>query len=248
MKKISILFLILPVFASAGSVNVLSSFYSPDWFPNGLAWDGTHLWLLGGHYDCFYKINTGGTVVDYFIPAEPGGANGSGATFDGTDLWGMFRESTSSPGDVYEYTTSGTYLFSFTSSGMYNFGLTWDGNNLWMSSRGTQMIYEMDTSGTILSSFSIPYTAVGDMAWNGTHLFFAAKDEKLIVEATTTGTIIDTYDMTVISGGFKPTALTYDGENFWVSDQETDVIYEIELTGVGLQHSTYGEIKTLFSN
>jgi hypothetical protein len=102
MKVFLVVLFSLPVVTFAGSVNVLSSFYSPDWFPNGLAWDGNHLWLLGGHYDTFYKINTGGTVISHFTPSEPGGKNGDGAAFDGTNLWGMFIEHTSYPGEVYE--------------------------------------------------------------------------------------------------------------------------------------------------
>ncbi|MCD4775468.1 MAG: hypothetical protein K8S15_05375 [Candidatus Aegiribacteria sp.] len=246
MKVFLIVLFSLPVVTNAGSVNVLSSFYSPDWFPNGLAWDGNYLWLLGGHHDTFYKINTGGTVISHFTPSEPGGMNGDGAAFDGTNLWGMFIEHTSYPGEVYEYTTSGTYVSSFMCSEIWQFGMTWDGNNLWVSCRGTQMIYEMSKDGTILSSFPIPHEGVGDMAWNGTNLFYAAKNDKLIVEVTTDGVIIDTYDVTVISSDMKPTALTFDGTDFWVSDQEHDIIYQVELTGVGLEQYTFGRIKTVF--
>lgn len=246
MKVFSIVLFVLPIIAFAGSVNVLSSFYSPDWFPNGLAWDGNYLWLLGAHYDTFYQLSSDGSVVSYFTPAEPGGLNGDGAAFDGTNLWGMFLESNTSPGEVYEYTTSGTYVSSFLCSGTYKFGLTWDGNNLWVSCPGSQIIIEMSTVGTVISSFSIPHTNPRDMAWNGTHLFYTAKDDKLIVEVTTDGVIIDTFDVTGISSGMKPTALTFDGNNFWVSDQESDIIYEVELSGVGLQQYTFGRIKTQF--
>ncbi len=246
MKIFLIVLFLLPVLAVASSVNVLSSFYSPDWFPNGLAWDGNYLWLLGGHYDTFYKINTGGSVISSFTPSEPGGFNGDGAAFDGTNLWGMFLESTASPGEVYEYTTSGTYVSSFMCPEIYHFGMTWDGNNLWVSCRGSQVIYEMSKEGIVLSSFSIPHTNPGDMAWNGTHLFYTAKDDKLIVEVTTDGIIVDTYDVTTISSDMKPTALTFDGSNFWVSDQEHDIIYEVELFGTGFEQYTFGRIKTLF--
>jgi len=246
MKVFLIVLFTLPVVTGAGSVNVLSSFYSPDYFPNGLAWDGNFLWLLGGHYDTFYKISTGGSVISYFTPAEPGGINGNGAAFDGTNLWGMFIKHTSQPGKIFEYTTSGTYVSSFISPGIHNFGITWDGNNLWVSSRSEQMIYQMSKEGTVLSSFPVPHANPMDMAWNGTHLFYAAKDDKLIVEVTTDGVIIDTYDITVISSDMKPTALTFDGNNFWVSDQEHDIIYQVELTGVGLEQYTFGGIKILF--
>lgn len=242
-----ILMLLLPVFVSAGTVNVLSHFNSPDVYTNGLAWDGTNLWLLGGGYDGFYELTTSGSIVSQFQPTEPGGINGCGATYDGTNLRGMFLLSTTSPGDVYEYTTSGSYVSFFTCPGTYNFGLAWDGNNLWVSSVGNNTIYELSISGTVLSSFSIAYSGVCDLAWNGTNLFLTAGYNRMIVEVTTTGTVIDTYDLSGISGSFAPTALTFDGNSFWVSDQIPDIIYEVELIGVGLQQSTFGNIKTLFN-
>ena len=249
MTKIAafILMLLLPVLVSAGTVNVLSHFNSPDEYPNGLAWDGTNLWLLGGGDDGFYELTTSGSIVSQFQPTEPGGKNGCGATYDGTNLRGMFLVNSTSPGDVYEYTTSGSYVSFFTCPGTYNFGLAWDGINLWMSCRGNNTIYELSTTGAVISSFSIAYSGVCDLVWNGTNLFFAVGNSKLIVEVTTTGTVIDTYDLSGISGSFSPTALTFDGNNFWVSDQSADVIYEVELIGVGLEQSTFGNIKTLFN-
>lgn len=248
MRNVFVVILVLSVLAVAGDVNVLSSFSSPDQYTNGLAWDGTNLWLLGGYYDGFYEITTGGIVLSQFQPGEPGGKNGVGATFDGTNLWGMFLLNTGSPGDIYEYTTSGAYVSNFTGPGTYDIGLTWDGSNLWMSCRGNQTIYEMSTGGSVLSSFLVPYSTLGDMAYDGTNLYFATGTSSSIVEITTTGTIVDTYDLSGISGSFNAMALVFDGNNFWVSNQTSDIIYEIELNTVGLNQSTFGHIKTLFSD
>ena len=248
MRSTFVAILVLSVLATAGGVNVISSFSSPDQYPNGLAWDGTDIWLLGAFYDGFYQITTDGTVLSQFKPSEPGGKNANGATFDGTNLWGMFLLSTGAPGEVYEYTTSGTFVSTFTCPETYNIGLTWDGSNLWMSCRGNQTIYEMSTDGSVLSSFSVPYGSVGDMAYDGTNLYFTTGGDMSIVEVTTDGTIVDTYDLSGISGNFYSTALMYDGNNFWVSDQLTDIIYQVELTASALNQTTFGRIKTLFSD
>jgi hypothetical protein len=248
MRTVLVVILVLSVLVAAGDVNVVSSFSSPDQYTNGLAWDGTNLWLLGGYYDGFYEITTAGIVLSQFKPSEPGGKNGVGATFDGTNLWGMFLLNTGSPGEVYEYTTSGTFISTFTCPGTYDIGLTWDGSNLWMSCRGNQTIYEISTGGSVISSFSVPYSAPGDMAYDGTNLYFTTGNNRSIVEVTTTGTIVDTYDLSGISGSFNAMALVYDGNNFWVSDQTSDIIYEVELNTVSLNQSTFGHIKTMFSD
>lgn len=248
MRNTFVAILVLAVMVAAGDVNVLSSFNSPDQYTNGLAWDGTNLWLLGGSYDGFFEITTSGTVISQFQPSEPGGKNANGATFDGTNLWGMFLGGTSSPGDVYEYTTSGTYVSTFICPGTYNIGLTWDGSNLWMSCRGNSTIYQISTAGSILSSFTVAFSSLGDMAYDGTNLYFTTGSNRSIVEVTTTGTVVDTYDLSSISGSFYASALMYDGNNFWVGDQTTDIIYELELTTSALEQYTFGHIKTLFSN
>ncbi len=248
MRSVFVVILVLSIMVTAGGVSVLSSFSSPDEYTNGLAWDGTNLWLLGGFYDGFYEITTTGAVLSQFQPSEPGGTNANGATFDGTNLWGMFLLNTSSPGEVYEYTTSGTFVSTFTCPATYNIGLTWDGSNLWMSCRGNQMIYEMSTGGSVLSSFSVPYTGIGDMAYDGFNLYFTTGAGSSIVEVTTTGIIVDTYDLSGISGSFYAAALTFDGSNFWVADQITNIIYEVQLSTVALDQYTFGRIKTLFSD
>lgn len=247
MRSVFVVILVLSVLAAAGDVNVISSFSSPDQYTNGLAWDGTNLWLLGGYYDGFYELTTDGTILSQFKPGEPGGKNANGATFDGTNLWGMFLQGTSSPGEVYEYTTSGAYVSTFTCPGTYNIGLTWDGSNLWMSCRGNQTIYEMSSDGSVLSSFSVPYSGLGDMAYDGTNLYFTTGNNRTIVEVTTTGTIIDVYDLSGISGSFHASALMFDGNNFWVADNTSDIIYEVELNPVSLNQFTFGHIKALFS-
>lgn len=246
MKSVLVAILVLPFMLTAGDVTVLSNFHSPDPATNGLAWDGTNLWLLGGLYDGFYEINTSGTVLSQFKPSEPVGLSALGATFNGTNLWGMFILNTDEPGEVFEYTTSGVFISTFICPGTNNMGLTWDGTNLWMSCRGNNTIYQMSTGGSVLNSFTVPYGDPSDMAYDGSNLYFATAGDASIVEVTTTGTIVDTYDLSGISGSFRATALVFDGNNFWVSDQMTDIIYEVELTPLSLEQYTFGSIKTLF--
>ena len=248
MRSVFVVILVLSIMVTAGDVSVLSSFSSPDQYTNGLAWDGTNLWLLGGFYDGFYEITTAGAVLSQFQPSEPGGNNANGAAFDGTNLWGMFLQDSSLPGEVYEYTTSGVFVSTFICPESYNIGLTWDGSNLWMSCRGNQTIYEMSTGGSVLSSFSVPYSGIGDMAYDGSNLYFTTGNSRSIVEVSITGTIVDTYDLSGISGSFYASALTFDGNNFWVGDQITDIVYEVQLTGLALEQYTFGRIKALFSD
>jgi hypothetical protein len=237
MKKIVFLIMIIPVIVMSGSITEISSFASPDVYPNGLAWDGTNLWLLGGSSDGFYKLDpSDGTVLDSFIPSEPT-ENAHGCTFDGTNLWGNWGDT-----EVYEYTTSGTLVSQFSSVND-TFGLAFDGTNLWISSHNNN-IYEYQTDGTQLGSFSSPISNPDDLAFDGTHIWIPAGTDIYRVE--TDGTVVDSFDLSSISGSFSATGMTYDGIYFWVSDQTTDIIYQLELQSTAITSTSIGKIKTLF--
>lgn len=240
MKKIVFLIMVIPIIATAGTVNVVSSFAGPDIYPNGLAWDGTYLWLNGGGNDAFYMIDpSDGTVLDQFTPSEPS-SNANGATFDGTHLWGSYWDDQ----DIYSYETDGDYAGSFSVTFDWASGLAWDGTNMWLACSVDDTIYEYETDGTELGSFSSPDSDPNDLAFAGTHLWIAI--ERYIYRVETDGTVVDTFDMYDINTSFTAQALTYDGSNFWVSDQTSDMIYEVELTTSSIQPTSLGNIKSLF--
>ena len=72
----------VPLWAATG--DVISSFSAPGTAPQGLAWDGTNLWLADKTTDLIYELTTTGTVLSTF--AAPCG-NPTGLTFDGTNFW-----------------------------------------------------------------------------------------------------------------------------------------------------------------
>lgn len=89
MKKIFLLMMIIPIIVMSGSVTKISSFASPDVYPNGLAQDDTNFLFLGGSSDSFYKLDpSNGTVVDSFnLSSIYGSLSVTGMTYDGTYFW-----------------------------------------------------------------------------------------------------------------------------------------------------------------
>ena len=98
-------FLMLSVFGPSGLVfaedseeidcGIVSSFASPGPSPQGLAWDGTHLWLADDSTDTIYKINPLDGFVDFSFSSP--GLEPKGLTYEGTYLWNIDNNSLSFP-------------------------------------------------------------------------------------------------------------------------------------------------------
>lgn len=155
---------------------LISSFPSPNPSPNGLAFDGTDLWVSDSSSDLVWKVSTAGVALSSI---NPPGASPDGLAFDGTNLWVAVN------GDlaIYQVDTSGNLLSTisattFDASITYVYGVAHDGTNLWVSglSGTTPTLYNITTTGTLITSFSIASiigngTPPADLAFDGTHLW-----------------------------------------------------------------------------
>ena len=133
---------------------VVDSFDSPCMHPNGLAFDGTYLWIADHVYK-IYRITTSGTVVDSFDSPDHPGFYPSGLAFDGTYLWIASRENTDT---IFKITTSGTVVDSFDGPGYNPSGLAFDGTYLWIASHKTDKIYKIAITPISSSTTSGPTT------------------------------------------------------------------------------------------
>jgi hypothetical protein len=137
----------------------------------GIAWDGSHLWVLaldGG----VFKYTTGGTYqnVTWSANAQTG-SNAHSIEWDGSHFWVLSRGSRR----MFKYNSSGVYQnvsFTLDSSFYYPTGLTWDGNNFWIVCDGPDLAVEYTPSGTFTGRSFYPNSSVpSDIAVVGTDLW-----------------------------------------------------------------------------
>jgi hypothetical protein len=129
-------------FTTQGST--ISSFPAPD--PSGIAWDGSHLWIMSLYGGTVRQYTTEGSVVKSFNVAPINA--GYDMAWDGTYLWCANRP-TAGPYYVFSFTTDGSVVASFASPGTFTTGCGCDGRYLWLSDNsGSKHVYQVDAELT----------------------------------------------------------------------------------------------------
>ena len=67
--------------------HIISTIPAPGPNPQGVAWDGSHLWVADAETDSIYKINHLNGFIDYSFSSP--GLEPRGLTYDGTHLWNI---------------------------------------------------------------------------------------------------------------------------------------------------------------
>lgn len=128
--------------------SVINTFYPPFYAgkPNGMAWDGTQLWV-GEESGRIYQMTTGGDTIRSIPPPVFYSYDPRGLAFDGDYLWVGYQSS----GLIYKVDTAGGAVLEthnapgVVSGQRFQQGLTFDGQYLWSTVGGAvQMIYKID--------------------------------------------------------------------------------------------------------
>lgn len=180
--------------------DTLYSFPAPAYWPMGLAWDGSSLWLSDNEEDSLYRLSTDGTVLAAF--ALPESLNTpTGMTFIGSELW-VVDENTARlyvldtatiqprkililPDTVHRDPTSN--------------GLAWDGDYLWHSQYAWGRIFQLDTAdGSVISSFAPPDSWIMGIEYDGRYLWgVSTQTDRAFVFDLPSGTVVNSYDWQV---------------------------------------------------
>ena len=216
-----------PSAVSKDSLTIRDSFSAPDFFPEGLTYDGSNLWLASSSDHTIYKLDTTGTTLDSF---DSPNSDPRGLAWDGANLW----NGDSTADTIYRLDTSGNTISSFSSPGADPTGLAFDGTYLWNGDSTADTIYQLDTSGNTISSFSSPGADPTGLTFDGTYLWNADGSDCKIYRLDTSGNTIATYD----SPGSSPKGLAFDGSFLWNVDSDfgNETIYQLEIpesVGVG---------------
>lgn len=154
-------------------VSITQSFPAPGSRAEGIAWDGTSLWV-SDNSGVIFKVDPAGKVLDSVRSPD---VTPQGLTWDGSSLW-VF---TTNHSVIYQTQVDGENLrtiHSFRSPAQVLGGgitqdMAWDGENLWYANQFK--VYRLDRAGKVLSSLTFHKNVTG-LACKGTNLWLAYND------------------------------------------------------------------------
>jgi transglutaminase-like putative cysteine protease len=128
---------------------------------------------------------------------------------------------------------TGEVVKSFKTPGSYTTGLTYDGKNIWLADRKTDLIYCIDPSdGKVVRSIKAPAYWPTGLAWDGECLWNADIRGGIPLAENNAGRIyrIDPKDGTIVRAfaapSVSPVGLAWDGKYLWCADEKTDEIIQ----------------------
>lgn len=209
------------------ALTLLGSYAAPATAAQGLASDGTSLWVSDNVADVIYERDpaTGAAVSSFASP----GPNPQGLAWDGSFLWNVDLTNDR----IYKidvnasHDTDGTILSTITSPSTAPRGVAFDGTDLWIAEDGDNRIYRYSLAGTQLGFFTVPVSPSG-LTWDGTHLWVAAFSTTLR-RYTTAGVLASTITIPAV-----PNDIAWDGANLWMVEGGGDTIQKLDATGASL--------------
>lgn len=223
---------VIGVSVSSATGNVVRSFPAPEGTqPNGLAWDGSNLWmssymLEGG----IYKLDpVDGSVLGVYTPPTAQYNGYGGLTYDGTYLW----QADSYGGGIYKLSPSDCSIIStIPSPDRYPSDLAWDGSYLWVCGYPSQKIYKISpVDGSIVAEFNVPegtgQAQTAGLAYDGEYLWLSG---------TSCIFKLDPSNCEVVSSFeapcSRPDSLAWDGEYLWCASFDEGMIYQIDVSHI----------------
>ena len=217
------------------NAHIVLSFPSPGPSPQGLAWDGTHLWLADDSTDTIYRMDhLNGSIVFSFTSPSP---NPRGLTWDGTHLWSTDNDSfriIELNSETGEITASiDAHFIPYNPEAFYPIdGLTWDGEFLYACFEAglSSQIVRIDVNYDSVKYFSFTAGFPRGLAFDSISIW-CCEDSwghslGFVYQYDINGWRLNRF----ITPGYNPTGITYDGEYFWLSDSNTDSLYQIQVS------------------
>jgi transglutaminase-like putative cysteine protease/sugar lactone lactonase YvrE len=188
--------------------------------PQGLAFDGKHLWSVDRYSDMIYRIDTASGGVLDSIPTP--GYVPSGLTWDGSRLWCVDAET-----ELIYAINPKTRIIEQTISCPVSkpCDLAWDGVRLWVAGDNQKQICQISIEdGTTITSIPAPALNANGLTFDGTYLWVADRVRNMIYMVTP-----DRGDVVICfpAPGPHSLGLAWDGKALWNVDYQTDRIYKL---------------------
>jgi glutamine cyclotransferase len=197
---------------SATDGTILTSIKSPGPNPQGLTYDGEHLWVSDRTDRKIFKVvpATGQVIFSIAFDGEL-----AGTAWDGSHVWQADRTSRTISRIDPETGTIALSLGIDLPSGDVT-GLHYETGGVWYGlSRLGQARKVRESDGRFMRALPTKGDICG-LVLVGRHLYYTEPSEGLCHKMdATAGAILISYRL-----GGRPTGLCYDGTAFWVSDAE----------------------------
>ncbi len=120
----------------------------------------------------------------------------------------------------------GDIIKSFAAPGNFATGMTFDGKNLWVADRKTDLLYQINPkSGAIIRTLPAPGFSPTGLAWDNGYLWVIDDKENLLyrinVETGEAERIIESYTR-------HPKDICFDGNLLWVVDDRLDLVLSVD--------------------
>lgn len=243
---------------------VLDRIDAPGPQPEGMASDGTHLWVADFQTGLIYRMDTATKTVIASYDAP--GPDPEGLAWDGTHLWHCDWDTRM----IYRLAVSDTALTverEFPAPMLQDpggqtrqprpIGLAWDGSALWLTTWRPFYLLRIDpASGAVLRSrpFNDPFPlyptrgeAPEDLAWDGTHLWITDWYTREIHRLDPDSLVVT---KTISSGGPRSVGLTFHFGDLWNGDtglfSDTPALYRLDANAPSpVLRTTWGRLKLL---
>lgn len=195
--------------------------------PEGLAWDGTNLWIVDRGTNIKQFDTTGTQLSTIPFPVADAGRC-QGLTWDGQYLWLSEWDQRR----VWQLSrTDGTVIHSVPAPdrgdgfGDTLDGLAWDGTNLWGAGRASNKVYQFNTTdGAVITQWTTTLQIQREMSWKNNELWLVDDIADLIYQIATDGTVIDQH----VPPGTGPSGLDWTQDGYlWHADDGTDKVYRL---------------------
>lgn len=201
---------------------------------SGLASDGTYLYygIYGANGSNIYKFDpaTGNATLLFTNPSI---GDSYGMTFDGTSLWIIDREN-SSTSYALELSLDGTILSQIDLADTYMSGIAAKPDGFWVSTYYPDpgVISEIDLNGNILSQFAPPMDQTWDLCLQDEFMWIADYNGDMLFKTDLSGNVIESYPCE----NQRPSGVFFDGTYLWYVDgplSSNSTLYKVDLSGQG---------------
>ena len=213
--------LFLPIVTRADLIlhvgQVVHTIMAPPDGVQGIAWDGSHLWVAWGN---LYRLDPQSGNVSAQIPSPADDIQG--ITWDGSHLWVTSYQTNR----IYQLNAStGEVVTSFPAPADKARGLAWDGQNLWHTNEhGT--LYRISPSGQVLETIQ-GFDGGPLLAWDGQNLWLGGSPVRRFNLLQRTETMLFPSPATWSKG------IAWDGSHIWCAGFSDRTIYRVNVTPGG---------------